>query len=222
MQLLGAEVEVVDGVGADVGAAQHGRRAELGHHVELGAEPVQHGVEPLGRHALDVAHRLEEVDAQAEVGAPGRDLARRQRRGDQVVVEDLDARRSRRPRSPSSLSASSAAERDGGDALLHHGAVSSAKCRDIRSASGTRPVKCSNAPTAWCTAMPPPGTTRQPRVAGQRGPARSRAGSRRRRRPTGPGAAAPSGTAEPGVAEHPDRGRVDDAAAPRRARGRGR
>ena len=46
-------------------------------------------------------------------------------------------------------------------------AVSSAKCRAIRSASGTSPVKHSNAPIAWPTAIPPPGSTRQPRVPGQ-------------------------------------------------------
>jgi hypothetical protein len=42
------------------------------------------------------------------------------------------------------------------------------KCARIRSASAGRPVNSSNAPTAWCTAMPPPSTTRHPRSRANR------------------------------------------------------
>ena len=40
----------------------------------------------------------------------------------------------------------------------------SPKCRSMRSASGSRPVKSRKAPTAWKTAMPPPDMVRQPRA----------------------------------------------------------
>ena len=39
---------------------------------------------------------------------------------------------------------------------------SSVKCAVMRSASGSRPQKRRNAPTAWNTVMPPPGRVRQP------------------------------------------------------------
>ena len=60
-----------------------------------------------------------------------------------------------------------AADRHRGDALAHQ-PVSSLKCADMRAASAGRPVKYSNAPTACCTAIPPPVSTRQPRAAGRR------------------------------------------------------
>ena len=96
VQLLGGEVAVVEGVGADVRAGEERRHPELAHHLELGPDPVQHRVEPFRGHRLEVADRLEQVDGQPQVGAAARDLARAQRAGDQVVVEELDAVEARR------------------------------------------------------------------------------------------------------------------------------
>ena len=75
VELLGHEVEVVDGVVAHVRAHQEGTRAQLGGDVELALDPSLRRGEPLGQDTSSVADRLEQVDAQAEVRAPGSDLA---------------------------------------------------------------------------------------------------------------------------------------------------
>ena len=70
--------------------------------------------EPLRWDALHVAHGLEQVDGQTEVGAPPGHLGRRQRARDEVVVEDLyavEAGAGDRVQ----LVGEQAAQRDGGD-----------------------------------------------------------------------------------------------------------
>ena len=162
VQLLGAEVEVVDGSGGGVRAGQQGRRTQLGHHAELGAQPVQDRLERVGCHALDVTDGLEQRDLQPEVRAARGHLARRERRPDQVVVEELD-RVEPGAGGGDELVLEHAAEGDRRDALAHQ-PVSSLKWASIRAGSAGRPVKYSKAPTACWTAIPPPGSTRQPRA----------------------------------------------------------
>ncbi len=145
----------------------------------------------LGRHRLEVAERLVEVDGQAE--ARRRSLAHlggRQRRADEVVLEHLDA--------------VEAGARGGVELLLERAAearrwrsplrtppprpspTSAAKWRSMRSRSGSRAGEQREGDSAaWKTAMPPPSSVRQPSCRALRAAARSRAGGRRRRRPTG-------------------------------------
>jgi hypothetical protein len=144
VELLGGEVEVGGGVRAGVGAGEGGAGAEVRHHRELRAQAVQHGREPLGRHALDVPQRLEEVDREPEIGAAGRDLARRQRGRDEVVVEDLDAVEAR-CRDRLELSRQDAADGHGGDALPHHPRLGTRRSHGQAVAAGLP----RHAATAW-------------------------------------------------------------------------
>ena len=81
----------VDGQRRGVGADQHQRRAQRLHQVELALGPVQALREQVVGHSLEVAERLVEIDpARAEVVAHRRQLARRCRRMDEVVLEQLD------------------------------------------------------------------------------------------------------------------------------------
>ena len=76
VQLFGEQVGVVDRVGADVRAGQHDRGTELDRHIQLREHPTQRLSEAVRRGAGRVAHRLEQVDREAEICAPRRDLAR--------------------------------------------------------------------------------------------------------------------------------------------------
>ena len=66
-QLLGGERVVVDRVGRDVRADEDLVGPEVLHHVELRLRPAQVALELIGRHRLEVAERLVEVDGEAEV-----------------------------------------------------------------------------------------------------------------------------------------------------------
>ena len=126
VQLLGGEIRVGDRAGRGVRADQHRWRPEVCHHAELGPHAVEDGVEAVRVDALDVAQGLEQVDGEPQVRTPRRHLDRRHRRGDEVVVEELDAVEAgvgdRRQ-----LLVEHSAEGDGRDPLAHQ-AVSSAKC----------------------------------------------------------------------------------------------
>jgi hypothetical protein len=162
VELLGGQVIVVDGVGRDVRADQHGVGAELFHHVELGLGAAQVAVQLGDR--FEVAERLIEVDAQAECLRAVADLGGRERRTDQVGLEDLDAVEAGRG-GGLELGVERSAQADGGDRAAHQtstACVSVAKWRSIRSRSGATPVNSSNAPAACMTAMPPPSSVRQP------------------------------------------------------------
>src|SRR3954447_5766456 len=143
-------------------ADEHDRSPQIGRDLELGAHPAQGRAELSGGHARGVADRLEEVDRESEVGAARRDLAGGGGAGDEVVVEDLDAVEPG-GRDRGKVVEQATTDRQGREAGAHQ-AVSSLKCCDIRRASAGRPVKYSNAPTAWWTAIPPPGITRHPRA----------------------------------------------------------
>ena len=159
VQLLGGQVVVVDRLGRDVGADEQGVGAELLHDVELRLGAAEVGL----RHGLEVAERLEEVDRQAELVGHAPDLGGRQRRVEQVGLEDLDAVEAGACRR-GELLVERAAQADGGDRAPHRAGAptSSAKCRSIRSRSASRPVNSSNESAAWKTAIPPPSSVRQP------------------------------------------------------------
>jgi len=90
-QIFRCDAVVIDRVGRDVAAHQHQVGAELLHHVEL-----QFGAVEILRHArarrrLEVAERLEQQDAQAQVGRDALHVTRRAIEIKQVVLEDLHA-----------------------------------------------------------------------------------------------------------------------------------
>ena len=163
VQVLGGQRVVVDRRGRDVRADQHGRRAELLHHVELGLRPAQVGL----RDGLEVAERLVEVDREAERLGPRTHGGGGERRVDEVGLEELDAVEARGRRG-GQLLLERAAQAHGRDRASHQrapptgAAVSSAKWRSIRARSGSTPVNSSKDPAAWKTAIPPPSSVRQP------------------------------------------------------------
>jgi hypothetical protein len=160
-QLLGGQPVVVDGGLGHVRAHEQKLGAELLHQRELGlgAREVRLG------DGLEVAKRLVEVERQAELGEPPAHLGGRQRRRDQVGLEQLDAVEAGGGRGVQLL-LERAAEADGGDRALH--LVSSAKWRSIRSRSGRTPVNSSNDAAAWKTTIPPPCSVRHPRARAAR------------------------------------------------------
>ncbi len=89
VQVFGREVVVVDGVRRDRRAHEHGVRAEPLHQVELGLGAAQIGGQQRPGHRLEVPERLVEVHRQAEPGAVPPHRLGGQRRGDQIVLEDL-------------------------------------------------------------------------------------------------------------------------------------
>jgi hypothetical protein len=89
VQLLRSQGVVVDGGRGDVGAHQHGVRTQPLHDAELALGALEAGGEAVGGHRLEVAERLVELDRQAEVGRLPPDPLGRDRRVDQVTLEDL-------------------------------------------------------------------------------------------------------------------------------------
>ena len=164
-QLRRGEGVVVDRVGRDVRADEDQVGPEVLHHVELRLRPAQVALELVRRHRLEVAERLVEVDGQAEVVGQRAHLARRERRADEVVLEDLDAveagARRRRRASPRACR-SGRRWRSPYARATSASPTSAAKWRSMRSRSGSRPVKRANESAAWKTAMPPPSSVRQP------------------------------------------------------------
>jgi hypothetical protein len=126
----------------DRGAHEHEVGAQALHDRELAFGAVQVGGQQLGRDGLEVAERLVEVDAQAEVGAAGADLLGAVGGGDEVGFEDFDAVEARGGGS-GELVVEGAGEADGGDAEAGHGFLLSARRRAGRSggASGRRRVR---------------------------------------------------------------------------------
>ena len=142
----------------------------------------------VGRDRLEVAERLVEVDRQASAGALLPDPARRPRRRDEVAARRSRPRgsrpRRRRPACPRACRTGRRSRWPGVDScrlvvrpvaasrsamiicpcLLSVVYARSSKCRSIRSASGSTPVKSRNASTAWKTTIRPPSRTRQPRA----------------------------------------------------------
>src|SRR3569833_682602 len=165
-QLLGGERVVADDVRGDVRAQEQLVGAEACQHGELVLGPAQGAVQDVGRDALEVAERLVEVDAQAQIGRPPAYLLRAQRAGEQVVLEDLHAVE------PGigdrgELVGQRSAERHRGDGLSHavppvQALTRSARWASIRSASGSTPVKNRKAWAAWKTTIPPLSSVRQP------------------------------------------------------------
>ena len=145
---------------------------------------------------LEVAERLVEVDSEAEAARPFADLGGRQRRRDQVGLEELDGVEARGGRRVELL-LERAAQADGGDR------ASSCDERrrsgaSMRSRSGRRPVNSAER-VGGLEARP----SRRRRACGSRArargaAARSRAAGRRRRRPTARRAAASRSIGTPG------------------------
>jgi hypothetical protein len=88
-QLLGGQLVVIDRLGGDRRAHQQPRGAQPFHHRELVLGPPQIPGQDLRRYRLEVAERLEQVDAQPQVGGAAADVLRAHRAGDQIVLEDL-------------------------------------------------------------------------------------------------------------------------------------
>ena len=91
VEVLGGQGVVADRVRGHVGADQHGVRAQALHDVELALRPLEVGREAVGRHRLEVAEGLVELDRQAQVRRLPADPLGRERRVDQVALEDLHA-----------------------------------------------------------------------------------------------------------------------------------
>ena len=92
VQLLGERVEVGDRVGRDR-RSRPGSRSVPSSAITSNLRSARRRLrgEPLGRGGVEVAEGLVEVDRKAQVGAAAADLGGRERRGDEVRLEDLDA-----------------------------------------------------------------------------------------------------------------------------------
>jgi len=95
-------------------------RAELPHHVELRLGPIEVLRHARARRRLEVAERLEQQDAQAEIGRDAPHFGGRAVEIHQVVLEDLDAVEPR-GRDRGKLFHQRAAERDRSDGAKHFG-----------------------------------------------------------------------------------------------------
>jgi hypothetical protein len=146
-QLLGGESVVVDRLRGDVRADEHRRRPELLHQVELGLGPAEVAPELLRRDRLEVAERLVEVDRQPERVRAVADLGRRERRGEQVGLEQLDAVEAGRG-GGDELLLQRAAQAHGGDRAAHVSAPPPAPAR-------ARPARRSGAASAGGPAARP-------------------------------------------------------------------
>ncbi len=118
VQVFGGEVVVVDGVGRDRRAHEHGVRTEPLHQVELVLGAAQIGGQQRPGHRLEVPERLEEVHRQAQPGAVPSHRLGGQGRGDQVVLEDLHTVEAR-PGRGVELVLQSAGQAHRGDAAAH-------------------------------------------------------------------------------------------------------
>lgn len=127
-QLPGGKHIVVHGKRRHTGTHQHGVGPEPPHELKLTLGPPQVARELVLRHGLDIAHRLIEVDAQTEVGAPVADLLGREGTGEEIVLKDLDTVEPG-PSGSSELLGEGATEGDGGDGCTHGGAPSRRRFR---------------------------------------------------------------------------------------------
>jgi hypothetical protein len=116
--LLGAQLEVARRRFGNVRAYQDQLGAEFLHHVELALRPVQVALQLFGTDALEVAERLEHVDAQAEVQADAAHVGRRTGKLQQIVLEDFNAVETGGG-GGFQLLGQHARERHGGDGLAH-------------------------------------------------------------------------------------------------------
>ena len=208
VQLLGGEVEVVDGVpgwrSSRRAGSSYASSAITPSLVRSRCRTASNG---LGRHALDVTDGLEQRDLQPEVGAARGDLAGRERRPDQVVVEELD-RVEPGAGGSDELVLEHAAEGDRRDALAHQ-AVSSLKWCFHPCGVGRPTREVLKGPDGLLDRHP--ATGEHPAAAGSCG------GDERGLQGEVDDVADPEVTAQAGdrdcrarVAEHADRGRVDD------------
>lgn len=90
-QLVDEQCVVADRVRRHVAAHEHAVRAERVHQLELALRALEIAREALGRHALEIAKRLEQHDGEAEIGGDGAHVGGRAVEVEQVVLEDLDA-----------------------------------------------------------------------------------------------------------------------------------
>jgi hypothetical protein len=90
-ELLGDQSEVAGNVGLRVRAHQQQRRTQLVHQLELPFGAIEIALQLLGRDALEIAERLEEVDAQSEIFRDAANVGGRSRELQQIVFEDLHA-----------------------------------------------------------------------------------------------------------------------------------
>ena len=84
-------VDAAEAFGRDVRAHQQEIAAELLHQVELALGAREHALALVGRHALEIAERLEGDDLEPQVGHQLAHVGGRAAEGEQVVLEDLDA-----------------------------------------------------------------------------------------------------------------------------------
>jgi hypothetical protein len=124
-ELRGPEVVVVNGGCSNVRAHQDGVHSQAGHELELCLRAPQVGLEQVRRDAVEIPEWLVEVQAEAEVGGHRADILGVQRRGDQVLFENLDAVEAG-DGAGLHLFLQGAGEADGGDSGAHQAATSSA------------------------------------------------------------------------------------------------
>ena len=165
-QIRDDAVALAQRMGRTVGADQDAIGAQFAHQVELGFGAIHRLLPHRAGHPLEISKGLVEQAGKTQIVHHRAHRALAERRGDQVVFEYLDPVETRRG-GRAQLFLQRAAERNRCDAqcharLLDHGFSAARKFRLIRCGSAARPVKCSNARTAWYTVMPLPSSVAQP------------------------------------------------------------
>ena len=165
------------------------------HDLELVARAAQVALQRVGADALEVAERLVHRDREAELVGERADGRGRERRGDQVGLEDLHGvEAGLRGGARASARASRSARRWRSAALTPPAVPRRRSARRRGAASGRgpgcAPVNSSSDPAAWSATMAAPSSVRQPRRARACEQLPSRSACRRPRRPTGAGPAA--------------------------------
>lgn len=95
-ELIGDERIVANGVRRYVAAHENAVRAEFVHQFELAFGALDVFRKTLGRYAIEIAERLEQIDFEAEIGAHAAHVGGRAFVIEQVVFEDFDAVETRR------------------------------------------------------------------------------------------------------------------------------
>ena len=91
IEVRGRAVDAAEAFRRHVGAHHQEIAAELLHQVELALRPREGALALVGRHALEIAERLECDDVEAEILDHAAHVDGRAVEGEKVVLEDLDA-----------------------------------------------------------------------------------------------------------------------------------
>src|SRR6185436_15386902 len=175
-------IDAPEAFGRDIRAHQQEIAAQLLHQVELALGAREHALALVGRHALEIAERLEGDDLEPDVTDQLAHVGGGAAEGEQVVLEDLDALEAGAGDGVELLG-EVAAQGDRGNRHLHglppafpsacpqataagvaasRSASADANVRCMRATSACSPVNRRNVSAAWCTHIPPPVSVRAP------------------------------------------------------------